>query len=35
MEPQAPEVTAAYATWFDVARFAELEGWVCLVGRRR
>ena len=35
MEPQAAEVTAAYATWFDVAPFAELDGWVCLAGRRR
>lgn len=35
LEPQAMEVTAAYATWFDVARFAELDGWVCLAGRRR
>ena len=34
-EQQAPEVTAAYATWFDVARFAELDGWVCLAGGRR
>ena len=35
MEQQAVEVTAAYATWFDVAPFAELDGWVCLAGRRR
>jgi ribosomal protein L11 methyltransferase len=35
MEHQAMEVTAAYDTWFDVDRFAELDGWVCLAGRRR
>jgi ribosomal protein L11 methyltransferase len=29
------EVTAAYAACFDVARFAERDGWVCLAGRRR
>ena len=35
MEREAAEVTAAYATCFDVARFAERDGWVCLAGRRR
>jgi ribosomal protein L11 methyltransferase len=35
MEREAAEVTAAYATCFDVARFAEREGWVALAGRRR
>jgi ribosomal protein L11 methyltransferase len=35
MEHQSAEVTAAYATCFDVIRFAERDGWVCLAGRRR
>jgi ribosomal protein L11 methyltransferase len=35
MEGEAAEVTAAYAPCFDVARFAERDGWVCLAGRRR
>jgi len=35
MEHEAAEVTAAYATCFDVTRFAERDGWVCLAGRRR
>ena len=35
MEREAAEVTAAYAPCFDVARFAERDGWVCLAGRRR
>jgi len=35
MEHQAAEVTAAYATCFDVVRFGERDGWVCLVGQRR
>ena len=29
------DVTAAYATCFDVNRFDAREGWVCLTGRRR
>jgi ribosomal protein L11 methyltransferase len=35
MEREAVEVTAAYAPCFDVVRFAERDGWVCLAGRRR
>jgi ribosomal protein L11 methyltransferase len=35
MQHQAAEVTAAYATWFDVAGYAERDGWVCLAARRR
>jgi len=35
MEHEATEVTAAYAACFDVARFGERDGWVCLAGRRR
>jgi ribosomal protein L11 methyltransferase len=35
MSHEAAEVTAAYATWFDVVRFGERDGWACLSGRRR
>jgi ribosomal protein L11 methyltransferase len=35
MAHEAAEVTAAYAAWFDVARFGERDGWACLSGRRR
>jgi ribosomal protein L11 methyltransferase len=35
MAPEVAEVTAAYAACFDVARFAERDGWVGLAGRRR
>jgi ribosomal protein L11 methyltransferase len=35
MQGEDADVTAAYAAWFDVARFAERDGWVCLTGRRR
>ena len=35
MEPEVAEVTAAYGACFDVARFADRDGWVCLAGRRR
>jgi ribosomal protein L11 methyltransferase len=35
MEAEAAEVTAAYAACFDVTRFGEREGWVCLAGRRQ
>ena len=35
MQQEEAEVTAAYAACFDVARFAEGDGWVCLAGRRR
>jgi ribosomal protein L11 methyltransferase len=34
MEPQVAEVTAAYASCFDVARFGGRDGWACLAGRR-
>jgi len=35
MHSEVADVTDAYATCFDVARFAERDGWVCLTGRRR
>ena len=35
MSHEVAEVTAAYATCFDVARFGERDGWACLSGRRR
>ena len=35
MQGEAADVTGAYAAWFDVTRFAERDGWVCLSGRRR
>jgi len=35
MEHEAAEVTDAYAACFDVARYGDRDGWVCLVGRRR
>jgi ribosomal protein L11 methyltransferase len=35
MAHEAAEVTAAYRACFDVVRFGEREGWVCLTGRRR
>jgi ribosomal protein L11 methyltransferase len=35
MEHEAADVTEAYAACFDVARFGDREGWVCLAGRRR
>jgi len=35
LAPQAGEVTAAYAPWFDFEAGAEEEGWVCLSGTRR
>jgi ribosomal protein L11 methyltransferase len=34
LEREVAEVTGAYVTWFDVARFGDREGWVCLAGRR-
>lgn len=34
MEHEGTEVTAAYATWFDVSSFGYRDGWVCLAGRR-
>jgi ribosomal protein L11 methyltransferase len=35
MPGEVTEVTGAYAACFDVTRFAERDGWVCLTGRRR
>ncbi|MBM3346029.1 MAG: 50S ribosomal protein L11 methyltransferase [Betaproteobacteria bacterium] len=35
LTPQAGEVAAAYAPWFDFGTGAEEEGWICLSGRRR
>jgi ribosomal protein L11 methyltransferase len=35
MAHEVAEVTAAYSTCFDVARFGERGDWVCLAGRRR
>ena len=35
MQGEVAEVTGAYAACFDVTRFAERDGWVCLTGRRR
>jgi ribosomal protein L11 methyltransferase len=35
MEHETADVTDAYAAWFDVARVADCDGWVCLAGRRR
>ncbi|HEY0768390.1 MAG TPA: 50S ribosomal protein L11 methyltransferase [Steroidobacteraceae bacterium] len=34
MEQEVADVTGAYATCFDVARFGERDGWVGLAGRR-
>ncbi len=33
--PEAAQVTETYAACFDVARFGDRDGWVCLAGRRR
>ncbi|HSD54536.1 MAG TPA: 50S ribosomal protein L11 methyltransferase [Burkholderiales bacterium] len=35
LAPQADAVVAAYATWFEMTRFATNDGWVCLEGVRR
>lgn len=35
LEPQWPEVAAAYAPWFDMAPCGQHEGWIALQGRRR
>ena len=35
LEPEAPDVTAAYTPWFDVSRFGARDGWAALSGRRR
>jgi ribosomal protein L11 methyltransferase len=34
MAHEAADVTRAYTPCFDVARFGERDGWVCLAGRR-
>jgi ribosomal protein L11 methyltransferase len=34
MQHEVADVTAAYATCFDVAPFGERDGWVGLAGRR-
>ncbi len=34
LEADAPEVTAAYASWFELSPFASREGWIALSGRR-
>jgi ribosomal protein L11 methyltransferase len=34
MQHEVADVTAAYATWFDVGPFGERDGWVGLAGRR-
>lgn len=35
LAPQADDVAAAYAQWFEMTRFGEDDGWVCLEGVRR
>ena len=35
LDAQAPEVTAAYGPWFDIAPAARRDGWTMLAGRRR
>jgi ribosomal protein L11 methyltransferase len=35
MRHEVPEVTGAYAAWFDVAGAGERDEWVCLAGQRR
>ena len=35
MAHEEAEVTAAYATCFDVSRYGDRDGWVALAGRRR
>ncbi len=34
LEADAPEATAAYASWFELRPFASREGWIALSGRR-
>jgi ribosomal protein L11 methyltransferase len=34
LEHEVADVTGAYAACFDVARFGDRDGWVCLAGRR-
>ena len=34
LEADAPEVTAAYAPWFELGPIASREGWIALSGRR-
>jgi len=35
LENEVTQVTAAYAACFDVVKFGNRDGWVCLEGRRR
>ena len=35
LDPEVPDVTAAYTPWFDVSRFGGRDGWAALSGRRR
>jgi ribosomal protein L11 methyltransferase len=35
LAPQTDALAAAYAPWFDVTRFADDDGWVCLDGVRQ
>jgi len=35
LTPQAAEVAAAYAPWFDIAPVFETQGWTCLAGTRK
>jgi ribosomal protein L11 methyltransferase len=35
LAPQADAVARAYATWFEMTRFATDEGWACLEGVRK
>jgi ribosomal protein L11 methyltransferase len=35
LQSQAEEVLAAYRPWFDLAPWAQRDGWVCLAGSRR
>jgi ribosomal protein L11 methyltransferase len=35
LEHESADVTGAYGACFDVTRYSERDGWVCLAGRRR
>jgi ribosomal protein L11 methylase PrmA len=34
LEADAAEVTAAYASWFDISSFGSRDGWIGLAGVR-
>jgi ribosomal protein L11 methyltransferase len=34
LQPQWQEVTTYYQAWFDMAHYAEKDGWACLSGRK-